>query len=101
MAEWTPAQRAVLQRMLEHASSRTRREIVEEDITDERTLTDDERDRRLQAVVRAGHEIVKTLPDRARIVALEEPPASDLPRIWKRLVARFRGAPDDGRFAGP
>jgi hypothetical protein len=90
MGSRTPAQQAALKRILDRAATRTRREEIEEDLVHERGLSPEEKDRRLQSVVRAGHEILASRTDRDRVLAWEEPPAADFPAIWARLVERRR-----------
>ena len=86
----TPSQRAALERLLARAATRSRREEIEDDLVHERGLTAEEKDHRLQSVVRAGHEILATRADRDRVLAWKEPPADDFPAIWRRLVQRYR-----------
>lgn len=86
MADWTPAQRRALSRMI---APRSRREEVEADVAHERGLTPEQKDRRLQSVMRAAHEIAKTRADRERLLE-PEPPAADFPSIWRRLVEQGR-----------
>ena len=90
MGARTPAQQAALERILERARTRTRREEIEEDLEHERGLSPAEKDRRLRSVVRAGHEILITRPDRDRVLGWVEAPAPDFAAIWHRLVARRR-----------
>jgi hypothetical protein len=89
VVNWTPDQRAALGRILARAEQRTLRDEVEEDITDERTLTREQQDARMQRVV-AGH--FRLLRDAG--MPEREPPAPDFHDIWSRLVAfrrRTRG----------
>ncbi len=86
----SPQQQAALQRILDRAATRTRREEIEEDLEFERGLSPEQKDRRLQSVVRAAHEILAVRPDRRRVLDHVDPPAADFDAIWKRLVARRR-----------
>lgn len=76
-----------VRRLLRAADTRTRRQEVDDDVAKNRAHTPEERDRSLQAVVRASHQQILDTGGYARVNALEEKPAADLEQIWRRQVA--------------
>jgi hypothetical protein len=86
MAEWTEAQRRALARMI---APKTRREEVEADLEHERDLTPEQKDVRIQHVLRLAWETLRTRHDRDRVIE-PEPPAPDFEAIWRRLVEKHR-----------
>ncbi len=87
--DWSDRQRRALARI---TAPRSRREEVYADVEFERGLSDQERDERIRAVVRAAFKIASTRSDRDRLLE-PEPPAPDFAKIRARLVAQRRAGP--------
>jgi len=72
------------------AQRRTLESSIEQTVALGRNLSDAERDRDAQAVVRSASDALESRADFDRMIRWSDPPAADFSRIWSALVERRR-----------
>lgn len=86
-------------RYVERLDASRRRPLVEQledDVASYRNLTPAQRSATVDAVLRAGREVLRVRPDFRQAIAWRDPPAPDFPALWARLMERRR-AQREGR----